>query len=199
MAAGTVILLLGLGLVILLLLAITRFDPTPYSDDGVMQTGNKVVDFFTLFRRIATPAGSGLPGHRRRRTEEWVVFYRFDMTDGRSPYAALLRLRPGDRRHLSLPPAAARRTTSAKRRFLKLEDLVKLARQADPGGVCLWPSTDLTIFRTSQFVAVGVSPRRTARYQVIGSFRGDGGVGFNPSNKQSSCSTGRLRSEPTRR
>ena len=190
MAAGTVILLLGLGLVILLLLAITRFDPTPYLRRmAVMQTGNKVVDFFTLLPKdrytVQEVDYQDTDGDGQ---QEWVVFYRFDMTDGRSPYAGAVydydrgdppvifpyRLLPPDRDYLSEGAVS-----------LKLEDLVKLGETKPIPEVFVYgPPTDLTIFRHVPNSLPWEFPRdEPRRYQVIGSFRGDGGVGFNLSNK----------------
>ncbi len=116
MASGTVMFLLGIGLVILLLLAITRFDPTPILRQlAVAQAQNKVVDFFAVFPnkdKVQDVENVDTDGDGQK---EWVVLYRFDLTDGRSPYAGAIydydrgdppvifpyRLVPPDRDYLS--------------------------------------------------------------------------------------------------
>ena len=197
MASGTVIFLLGLGLVVLLLLAITRFDPTPTIRQlAVAQTQNKVVDFFTLFPAVNkdryTVQDVQYQDTDGDDQKEWVVFYRFDMTDGRSPYAGAIydydrgdppvlfpyRLLPPDRDYLS------EETVS-----LTLADLVKLGEikpvpevfvSGNAGGI----NTDLAIFRHVPNSLPWEFPRdEPRRYQVIGSFRGDGGVVYDASSK----------------
>ena len=189
MASGTLIILLGLGLIILLVLAITRFDPTPYLRRiAVMQTGNKVVDFFSLLPKdrytVQEVDYQDTDGDGQ---QEWVVFYRFDLTDGRSPYAGAVydydrgdppvifpyRLLPPDRDYLSESIVS-----------LKLEDLVKLGEAKPIPEVFVYGGgTDLTIFRHVPNSLPWEFPRdEPRRYQVIGSFRGDG-VGFNLSSK----------------
>jgi len=193
MASGTVIFLLGIGLVVLLLLAITRFDPTNILRQmAVAQTQNKVVDFFTVLPdryKVQEVDNVDTDGDGQK---EWVVFYRFDLTDGRSPYAGAIydydrgdppvlfpyRLVPPDRDYLSESAVS-----------LRLEDLVKLGETkpvpevfitGNAGGV----NTDLTIFRHVPNSLPWEFPRdEPRRYQVIGSFRGDGGVRYNASNK----------------
>jgi hypothetical protein len=124
--------------------------------------------------------------------KEWVVFYRFDLTDGRSPYAGAIydydrgdppvlfpyRLVPPDRDYLSESAVS-----------LKQEDLVKLGETkptpevfvtGNAGGI----DTDLTIFRHFQNSLPWEFPRdEPRRYQVIGSFRGDGGVKYDANSK----------------
>ena len=196
MAAGTVVLLLGLGLVVVLLLAITRFDPTPLvRQTAVALTGNKVADFFTLL-----PAK--YPQYKVQEVDyldtdgdgqkEWVVFYRFDLADGRSPYAGAIydsdrgdppvlfpyRLLPPDRDYLSEGNVS-----------LKQDDLVKLGETSPTPEVFVYgaagdTTTDLNIFRHVPNSLPWEFPRdEPRRYQVIGSFRGDGGVKYDASSK----------------
>ncbi len=193
MAWGTVIFLLGITLVVLLLLAITRFDPTPIIRQlAVALTQNKVVDFYTMLPeryRVQEVDNVETDGDNQK---EWVVFYRFDLTDGRSPYAGAIydydrgdppvlfpyRLVPPDRDYLSESAVS-----------LKLEDLVKLGETkpvpevfvtGSAGGI----NTDLTIFRHVPNSLPWEFPRdEPRRYQVIGAFRGDGGVTFDESSK----------------
>jgi hypothetical protein len=195
MASGTVILLLGLGLVILLLLAITRFDPTPLLRQlAVAQTGNRVVDFFAVLPdrykvKVQEVENVDTDGDGEK---EWVVLYRFDLTDGRSPYAGAIydydrgdppvifpyQLVPPDRDYLSDSAIS-----------LQLNDLIKLGETkpvpevfitGNAGGI----NTDLTIFRHVPNSLPWEFPRdEPRRYQVIGSFRGDGGVRYDATSK----------------
>jgi hypothetical protein len=193
MASGTIIFLLGIGLVVVLLLAITRFDITPIlRQTGVALTGNKVTDFFTILPdryKVQEVDNVDTDGDGQK---EWVVFYRFDLTDGRSPYAGAIydydrgdppvlfpyRLVPPDRDYLSESAVS-----------LKQDDLVKLGETkpvpelfvtGNAGGI----NTDLTIFRHFQNSLPWEYPRdEPRRYQVIGSFRGDGGVTYDAKSK----------------
>ena len=193
MASGTIIFLLGIGLVVLLILAITRFDPTNIiRQSAVALTQNKVVDFYTILPeryKVQEVDNVDTDGDGQK---EWVVFYRFDLTDGRSPYAGAIydydrgdppvlfpyRLVPPDRDYLSESAVS-----------LKQEDLVKLGETkptpevfvtGNAGGI----DTDLTIFRHFQNSLPWEFPRdEPRRYQVIGSFRGDGGVKYDANSK----------------
>ncbi len=197
MASGTVMFLLGIGLVILLLLAITRFDPTPILRQlAVAQAQNKVVDFFAVFPnkdKVQDVENVDTDGDGQK---EWVVLYRFDLTDGRSPYAGAIydydrgdppvifpyRLVPPDRDYLSDSAVS-----------LMLDDLVKLGETKPIPEVFITgttdatkssANTDLTIFRYVPNSLPWEVPRDEPRqYQVIGSFRGDGGVKYNAASK----------------
>lgn len=201
MLTGTVLLVLGLTLVALLVIAILNIDVDPFIRQiSVSQTGHRLVDFFTL-----------LPEERYRVKEvlyentdddpeqEWVVLYQFDLADGRSPYGGAVydsdrgvppvlfpyRLLPPDRDYLS---------DSAVR--LVLEDIVTTDEvNAVPelfvyGTLPISPksggplNSDLTIFRHIPNSLPWEYPRdEPRRYRVIGSFRGDGGVTFEPNDK----------------
>jgi hypothetical protein len=193
MVSGTIIFLLGIGLIILLLLAITRFDPTPMLRQlAVAQTQNKVVDFFAIFPaqdKVQDVENVDTDGDGQK---EWVVFYRFDLTDGRSPYAGAIydydrgdppvifpyRLVPPDRNYLSEGAVS-----------LKLDDLVTLGETKPVPEVFVTgnagsANTDLDIFRYVPNSLPWEFPRdEPRRYQVIGSFRGDGGVNFDAASK----------------
>jgi hypothetical protein len=193
MASGTVIFLLGIGLVVLLILAITRFDPRPtLRQMGVALAENKVTDYFAILPdryKVQEVENVDTDGDGEK---EWVVLYRFDLTDGRSPYAGAIydydrgdppvlfpyRLVPPDRDYLSDSTIS-----------LKLDDLVKLGETkpvpevfiTGPAGTT---STDMTIFRHVPNSLPWEFPRdEPRRYQVIGSFRGDGGVKYDATNK----------------
>jgi len=188
MASGTVIFLLGIGLVVLLLLAITRFDPTPMLRQlAVAQAQNKVVDFFPVFPdryKVQDVENVDTDGDGQK---EWVVLYHFDLTDGRSPYAGAIydydrgdppvifpyRLVPPDRDYLSDSAVS-----------LKLDDLTKLGETKPVPEVFISSATDLDIFRHVPNSLPWEAPRdEPRRYQVIGSFRGDGGVRYDESSK----------------
>jgi hypothetical protein len=197
---GTLIFVLATTLVALLIIAIFRIDIRPYLLDlGVWLTGNRVVNFVTIFppqdrveqiKYIDTDADG---------EEEWVVFYQFDLTDGRSPYAGTVydydrgdppvvfpyQLLPPDRNYLS--EGVVR---------LELADIVQVGEpQPEPellvygeipsveeaGGTT---DTDLNIFRQIPNSFAWELPRdEPRRYQVIGAFRGDGGVSIDSSTK----------------
>ncbi len=193
MASGTVIFLLGVGLIVLLILAITRFDPTPILRQlAVAQAQNKVVDFFPVFPdryKVQDVENVDTDGDGE---EEWVVLYRFDLTDGRSPYSGAVydydrgdppvifpyRLVPPDRDYLSDSTIS-----------LKLDDVVKLGETTPVPEVFITgtagsTNTDLDIFRHVPNSLPWEVPRdEPRRYQVIGSFRGDGGVKYDATSK----------------
>jgi hypothetical protein len=201
MMTGTLLLGLGLALVALLVIAILDIDTDPFIRRiSVTQTGHRLVDFFTLLpedhyrvKQVLYENTDDDP------EEEWVVFYQFDLADGRSPYGGAVydsdrgippvlfpyRLLPPDRDYLS---------DSAVR--LALEDIVTTDEvKAVPelfvyGDVPISPksggplSSDLTIFRHIPNSLPWEYPRdEPRRYRVIGSFRGDGGVTFDPASK----------------
>ena len=200
MAMGVFILALGVTLVALLLIAITGIDIEPFiRQSAVVQTGHRLVDFFTLLPeqyRVQEVDYEDTDGDGEK---EWVVFYQFDLADGRSPYAGVVydydrgdppvlfpyRLLPPDRDYLS--EAVVR---------LELEDIVEVGEtnpvpelmvygevQAtkESGGTL---ATDLTIFRHVPNSFEWEFPRdEPRRYQVIGAFRGDGGITFDPQEK----------------
>jgi hypothetical protein len=193
MASGTVMFLLGIGLVVLLVLAITRFDPTPILRQlAVAQAQHKVVDFFAVLPdryKVQDVENVDTDGDGQK---EWVVLYRFDLTDGRSPYAGAIydydrgdppvlfpyRLVPPDRDYLSDSAIS-----------LQLNDLVKLGEtkpvpEVFITGTAGTTKTDLTIFRHVPNSLPWEFPRdEPRRYQVIGSFRGDGGVKYDAASK----------------
>ena len=197
---GTLILVLGLTLFSMLLIAIFDIDVEPFLRNfGVILTGNRVVDFYAIFpsqNRVEQVDYVDTDGDGQK---EWVVFYQFDLTDGRSPYAGTIydhdrgdppvvfpyQLLPPDRNFLS--EGVVR---------LELFDVVKVGEaQPEPelivygevpspveaGGTI---ATDLNIFRQIPNSFAWELPRdEPRRYQVIGAFRGDGGVTFNSNTK----------------
>ncbi len=197
---GTLILVLGLTLFAMLMIAIFDIDVEPFLRNfGVALTYNRVVDFYKIFpphNRVEQVDYVDTDGDDQK---EWVVFYQFDLTDGRSPYAGTVydydrgdppvvfpyQLLPTDRDYLS--EGVVR---------LELMDFVNVgAAQPEPellvygevpssekaGGTI---TTDLNIFRQIPNSFEWELPRdEPRRYQVIGSFRGDGGVTFDLNTK----------------
>jgi hypothetical protein len=123
---------------------------------------------------------------------EWVVFYQFDLTPGRSPYAGAIydfdrgnppilfpyQLLPPDRNYLSEGDIE-----------LNFENIVELGEAYPVSELFVYGRvgdiyTDLTIFRHVPNSYLWESPRdEPRRYQVIGSFRGDGGITFDRREK----------------
>jgi hypothetical protein len=199
--AGTVIFVLATTLVALLIIAIFRIDIKPYLLNlGVMLTGNRVVNFVTIFPQQDRVERIGYEDTDGDGAKEWVVFYQFDLTDGRSPYAGAVydydrgdppvvfpyQLVPPDRNYLS--EGVVR---------LELMDIVtvdgaqpepelfvygQIPSKEEAGGNT---DTDLNIFRQVPNSFVWELPRdEPRRYRVIGAFRGDGGVSYDASTKR---------------
>jgi hypothetical protein len=198
---GTLIFVLATTLVALLIIAIFRIDIRPYLLDlGVWLTGNRVVNFVTIFpspqNRVEAIKYEDTDGDGQK---EWVVFYQFDLTDGRSPYAGTVydydrgdppvvfpyQLVPPDRNYLS--EGVVR---------LELTDFVTVGETQPQPELMIYgqiPSkeeaggntdADLNIFRQIPNSFAWELPRdEPRRYQVIGAFRGDGGVSFDANTK----------------
>lgn len=201
MAGGTFLFSLGLIVVVLFVVILFNIDLDPFIRQGaVMQTGHRVVDFFTLLPEQYEVQEVYYKNTDDDEEKEWVVFYQFDLADGRSPYAGAVydfdrgsppvlfpyRLLPPDRDYLS--EAAVE---------LDLENIVEVGEAkpvpelfvygrvgASPPEVGGQITTDLTIFRHIPNSFSWEFPRdEPRRYQVIGSFRGDGGIIFDPRDK----------------
>jgi hypothetical protein len=204
MLGGTFILLLGLALVALLLIAITGFDVTPLLRKvALFQTGHRVVDFFALMPedqyRVYDVLHRDTDGDGH---EEWVVFYQFDLADGRSPYAGAVydfdrgrppvlfpyRLVPPDRDYLS--------EATVKLDFENITDVGgeegvpelfvygQVGEKSEKGDD-IKLTTDLSIFRHVPNSFEWEFPRdEPRRYQVVGSFRGDGGITYDSKSKR---------------
>ncbi len=190
---GTFLLILALTLVSLLVIAITGFNPMPLIRQGaVLATGHKLVNMFDIM-----PAGYRVQSVQYENTdvdeeEEWVVFYQFDLVDGRSPYGGAIydldrgnppvlfpyQLVPPDRDYLSDGWARLEREQIVPPG--ELDPLKELLVYGHSGGI----DTELTIFRyvenTLEWQPPTDDPRR---YRVIGFFRGDGGVSFHADSK----------------
>jgi hypothetical protein len=190
---GTFLLLVGLALVTLLVIAITNYNPMPLlRSTAVFISRNQVVNLFAMFP----------PGYRVEEVDyedtdgdgvkEWVVFYQFDLVDGRSPYGGVVydddrgqppvlfpyQLLPPDRDYLSQSKVKLERA-----------DVVTLGEITPVEELLVYGETDklnteLGIFRnfpnTLPWEPPTDDPRR---YQVIGFFRGDAGVTYDDTNK----------------
>ncbi|GAB4533609.1 MAG: hypothetical protein Kow0063_15780 [Anaerolineae bacterium] len=197
---GSVMLVLGLALIAMLVIAIFEIDVDPFlRRSAVLLTGHRLVDFFTLLPpqyEVREVEYEDTDGDGK---DEWVVFYQYDLDDGRRPYWGVVydfdrgdplaifpyRLLPPDRDYLSEGEIR-----------LVLEDIVgageakpvpelmvygRVPASKEAGGPI---DTDLTIFRHIPNSFEWEFPRdEPRRYQVIGAFRGDGGVRFNKEDK----------------
>jgi hypothetical protein len=194
MLTGTFILFLGLTLVALLVIAITgiNLDPT-IRQAAVALTRHRLVDFYTLLPKKDRVQNVQYVETDGDGNKEWVVFYQFDLIDGRSPYAGVVydydrgeppvlfpyRLLPPDRDYLS--EGIVR---------LDLEDIVTLGETQPVKEMFIYGHAggldiDLTIFRYVPNSLPWEFPRDEPRaYQVIGNFRGDGGVSFDLKTKR---------------
>jgi hypothetical protein len=167
----------------------------------VALTGNRVVNFVRIFPKQDRVEEVLYVDTDADDQEEWVVFYQFDLTDGRSPYAGTVydfdrgdppvvfpyQLMPPDRNYLS--EGVVR---------LDLKDIVTVGVPQEEPELLVYGSipsneeaggntdTDLNIFRhipnSFDWELPRDAPQR--RYQAIGAFRGDGGVSIDLETKQ---------------
>jgi hypothetical protein len=157
--------------------------------EGVSSSDQAVIDVLS---------GLSIQSVQRQDTDgdgqkEWVVFYQFDLTNRHSPYAGAIydfdrgnppilfpyRLLPPDRDYLSEGNIE-----------LVFDDVVKLGELFPVSELLVYGRvgdiyTDLTIFRHHPNSLPWEFPRDEPRaYQVIGAFRGDGGVSFDLKTKR---------------
>jgi hypothetical protein len=190
------ILCVGLLVLALMVISVTHFDVKPSLRKLAMRLADdRLVDFYTL-----VPDTYHVTDVQRKDTDgdgedEWVVFYQFDLGDGRSPYAGVVydndrgdppvlfpyHLTPPDRNYLSEEEVT-----------LDLQDARMLSEPADnparelviygmAGGVV----TDLTVFRHVRNSFEWEPPRDDQpRYQAVGAFRGNGGVSLDPETRR---------------
>jgi hypothetical protein len=196
MVVGSVVLVMVVAILALMIVSVTKTDISPRLRElAVRMTQHRLVDFYTLM-----PNGYEVTDVLYEDTDsdgqkEWVVFYRFDLGDGRNPYAGVVydydrgippaifpyRLTPPDRNYLS--------EGSVK---LTLEDVVNLSEPADSPakelvirGIAGGLVTDLTIFRHNRNSFEWDAPSdEQPRYQCIGAFRGNGGVTLDTKNRK---------------
>jgi hypothetical protein len=124
--------------------------------------------------------------------KEWVVFYQFDTTSARSPYAGVvydydLGKPPVIFPYRLLPPGRFPLSEGTVR--LEFKDITEVDESRPTKELLVYGrvgglDTDLNIFRPRTIPSGSEFPLdEPRRYQVIGSFRGDGGVTFDPATK----------------
>jgi hypothetical protein len=195
MFKSTLVFLLGLVALGALLIAITRFNFEPYLRQlSVVQTQHQLIDLYTVLPqqhkvKVQSVSYDDVDGDG---LNEWIVFYQFDLADGRSPTAGAVydadrgdppaifpyRLVPPDRDYLSEGGV-----------YYQLSDIVNVGETRPIPELLVYGAsggevTDLTIFRLIPNSLPWESPRdEPRRYQPVGAFRGDGGVTYDPAAK----------------
>lgn len=196
---GSVILTFGFLVVVLMLLHLLRDQidvNVPLRKMALQLTKHELVDFRGLLPN---------PGYAEDMKvyyvdsdgddhAEWVVFYRFELSDKRRPYAGVVYDYDRGNPPVLFPyrlVAPHRDYLAEEKVELELHDVVSQDELADrpvkelviygkSGDV----TTDLTIFRHVRNSLEWDPPRDIPpRYQVIGAFRGDGGVQFDANTK----------------
>ena len=201
---GTFILVLTLTLVTMLVITIFDIDVTPILRTlGVAMARHRVVDFFAIYpeqERVELVEYEDTDGDGAK---EWIVLYQFDLVDGRSPYAGTVydfdrgsppvvfpyQLVPPDRDYLSegvvrldLVDIVEVGEASSKPELMVYGQMPTTAEEAETTERLL--DVDLNIFRHIPNSFLWEFPRdEPRRYQVIGSFRGDGGITYDPKTK----------------
>lgn len=203
LAGEAIVFLLGLALLTVLVFALARIDPTPYLRDfGLRLQEGRVVNYPDLFREQSDYVVTSVyyDDADSDGQKEWLVFYQFDLTPGRSPYAGVIydgdrgdppvlypyRLLPLDRDYLS---EGYRGDGGGV--WYQLRDIDQPAEQvpgsnATPGvnelfvyGFRGGVTTDLTIFRHHPNTEAHSFPSDfPPRYRPIGTFRSNGGITF---------------------
>jgi len=195
MLRGTVLTLLAITVIATLMIAVTDYDIEPLLRRmALIQTDNKMVDFYALLPdeyRVQSVECLDVDGDGQ---EEWVVFYQFDLADGRSPYAGAIydfdrgtppilfpyQLLPPDRDYLSDGTVHFARQEIVILGETEANPIYELLVYGDAGDI----NTDLTIFRYIPNTFPWEEPRDDPRlYRPIGVFRGDGGVLYDPITK----------------
>ncbi len=196
--AGSLVLAFGFLVLGLMVIQVTRFRiDAPLRDLALQLSKHELVDFRTLMPdpRYAKDVKVYHEDTDADSEPEWVVFYRFELSDGRRPYAGVVydydrgnppvlfpyRLIPPHRDYLGEESVS-----------LELLDVVSQGELADRPAkeLVIWGwagglRTDLTIFRHTRNTLDWESPRDTPpRYPVIGAFRGDGGVKLDLTSKR---------------
>ena len=195
---GSLVMTFGALVLVLMVIQVTRYRiDIPLRDLALQLSKHELVDFRTLLPN---------PDHARDmkiyhvdtdgdNNSEWVVFYRFELSDGRRPYAGVVY----DYDRGNPPVLFPYRLIPPHRDYLgeegvnlELMDVVSQSELADRPAMELLVSgfsgglrTDLTIFRHVRNSLEWEAPRDVPpRYPVIGAFRGDGGVRFDPATKR---------------
>ncbi len=195
MLRGTILMLLAITVIATMMIAVTDYDIEPLLRKmALVQTDNKMVDFYALLPeryRVQSVEYMDTDGDEQ---EEWVVFYQFDLADGRSPYAGAIydfdrgtppilfpyQLLPPDRDYLSDGTVHLARQEIVNLGETGADPIYELFVYGEAGDI----NTDLTVFRYIPNTFEWEEPRDDPRrYQPIGVFRGDGGVIYDPVTK----------------
>ena len=201
MLRGTILTLLAITVIATMMIAVTDYDIEPLLRRlALIQTDNKVVDFYALLPdeyRVQSVEYLDVDGDGQ---EEWVVFYQFDLADGRSPYAGAIydfdrgtppilfpyQLLPPDRDYLSDGTVHLARQQIVTLGETEANPIYELFVYGEAGGI----DTDLTVFRHIPNTFEWEEPRDDPRlYSPIGVFRGDGGVIYAPATKHITVTT----------
>ena len=176
------------------------------AQEGLLEEEEEQEEEGLLSRQIvdAFPAQFLVRSIKRQDTDgdfqkEWIVFYQFDLTYGRGPWAGAIydfdrgnppiifpyQLVPPNRNYLSEGVIRSElRDIVTVNEALPLPELFvygEVSSTEESGGTI---TTDLNIFRQVPNSFAWELPRdEPRRYQVIGSFRGDGGIFFDPNTK----------------
>ncbi len=192
MVVGTLLLFAAVGTAASFVFLLTRTDPLPIIRQGAYYMGLRQLVNFDDAIPIELDDSLSVADVTRIDTDsdgfaEWVVFYRFDLQNGRSPVQAMVydndrgnppvifpyALRPPNRDYLGEGSASIEMT-----QVLDSEEIPQ---------VMIWGAnrTSLNIFKFQDNSETWDFPRDAPpRYQPIGFFKGDGGVRFSESNKQ---------------
>ncbi|PWH14335.1 MAG: hypothetical protein DDG58_12765 [Ardenticatenia bacterium] len=195
---GSIILTFGFLVLALLVIQVTKYKiDVPLRELALQLSKHELVDFHAL---LANPDHArdvqvypvDIDGDGKF---EWVVFYRFELSDGRRPYAGVVydydrgnppvlfpyRLIPPHRDYLGEEWVRLELRDVVSQSELVDKPALELMVYGQSGGL----NTDLTIFRHVRNSLEWEPPRDVPpRYQVVGAFRGDGGVRFDPATKQ---------------
>ncbi len=195
---GSIILTFGFLVLGLLVIQVTRYRiDTPLRDLALQLSKHELVDFRNILPNPdyardmkVYPVNTDGDDH-----SEWVVFYRFELSDGRRPYAGVVydydrgnppvlfpyRLIPPHRDYLGEEDVNLELMDVVSQSELSDRPAMELLVSGFSGGL----RTDLTIFRHTRNSFEWEPPRDIPpRYPVIGAFRGDGGVRFDPATKR---------------
>ncbi|MGC8880385.1 MAG: hypothetical protein ACP5R2_14310 [Anaerolineae bacterium] len=195
---GSIVLMFGFLVLALLVIQVTKYKiDVPLRDLALQLSKHELVDFRTLLPdlRYAKDMHVYYTDTDGDSKLEWVVFYRFELNDGRRPYAGVVydydrgnppvlfpyRLTPPHRDYLGEQDVNLQLVDVVSQSELADQPAMELMIYGYSGGL----PTDLTIFRHVRNSFEWEPPRDVpARYQVIGAFRGDGGVRFDPTTRQ---------------
>jgi hypothetical protein len=168
---------------------ITRTDPMPLVRQGAYLAGFRQLVLFSDAIPQNLEDNLAVSDVRRLDTDgdgalEWVVFYQFDLQDGRNPVQAVVY--DNDRGN---PPVIFPYALRPPNRDYLSEGSIHIETQQVIDGaperqVMVWGDNELNIFKFRQNSETWDFPRDApARYIPIGFFRGSGGVQFDETSK----------------